>query len=163
MNKVTMSGIAIMALMAVVGVLVQYDGRVAEAHCQVPCGIYDDPARLKSLYEDALTIEKAINNIQKLAGKHDAASLNQLSRWVTAKEEHATHIIDVVSEYFLTQKVKPVMVGQPGHGDYLKKLAGHHVVMVAAMKCKQDADLETVAVLRGAIHAMEHYYVQHNH
>ena len=30
------------------------------AHCQVPCGIYDDAARIARMYEDAATIEKAM-------------------------------------------------------------------------------------------------------
>ena len=78
------------------------------AHCQVPCGIYDDPARFQGLLEDTKTIDKAIKSIADLSGKQDAESLNQLTRWINTKEDHASHIIKVVSEYFLTQKVKPV-------------------------------------------------------
>ena len=31
----------------------------SEAHCQVPCGIYDDAARIARLREDTATIAKA--------------------------------------------------------------------------------------------------------
>jgi nickel superoxide dismutase len=130
----------------------------AEAHCQVPCGIYDDPARIAQLLEDATTIEKAIGEINKLAGAHDATGMNQAIRWVTTKEDHATHVIDVVSEYFLTQKVKPVAPGATDYEKYLKQLADHHAVMVAAMKCKQDAAPGTVDTLRQAINELGHYY-----
>lgn len=130
----------------------------AEAHCQVPCGIYDDPGRITQLLEDATTIEKAITEINKLAGTHDATGMNQAVRWVTTKEDHATHIIDVVSEYFLTQKVKPATPGTEDYEKYLKKLADHHAVMVAAMKCKQDAAPPTVDTLRRAIHELGNYY-----
>ena len=33
--------------------------QTANAHCQVPCGIYDDSARVQSMLEDAATITKA--------------------------------------------------------------------------------------------------------
>ena len=82
-----------------------------KAHCQVPCGIYDDAARIKHLREDAATIAKAITHINELAGKHDAQAFNQAARWVATKEAHASNIIQTVAEYFLTQKVKPVAPG----------------------------------------------------
>ena len=51
--------------------------RPAFAHCQVPCGIYDHPARIAALKEDAATITKAIAQIVELSGKQDAQSFNQ--------------------------------------------------------------------------------------
>lgn len=129
----------------------------AEAHCQVPCGIYDDPARIAFLREDAVTIAKAMNQISVLAGKHDAQAFNQAARWVATKETHATHIIDVVSEYFLTQKVKPAAAGD-GYQDYLGSLADHHAVMVAAMKCKQSVAPATVTALNAAIDKLATHY-----
>ncbi|MGQ0720273.1 MAG: superoxide dismutase [Ni] [Candidatus Eiseniibacteriota bacterium] len=121
------------------------------AHCQVPCGIYDDAARLVQLREDAATISKAITNINDLAGKRDAESVNQATRWIMTKEEHASHIIEVVSVYFLTQKLKDVAAGAEGHADYLAALADHHQVMRAAMKTKQGSSLESAAALDAAI------------
>ena len=134
------------------------------AHCQVPCGIYDDAARVASLYEDATTIEKAMAQIGELAAKTDALSANQLARWVATKELHASNIITVVSEYFLTQKIKPVAAGADGYDAYLRTLADHHAVMVLAMKCKQNVDAQYVAQLRGAIAGLAgHYEVAHEH
>jgi nickel superoxide dismutase len=130
----------------------------AEAHCQVPCGIYDDAARIKHMKEDAATIAKAIANINDLAGKQDAQAFNQAARWVVTKEAHASDIISTVSEYFLTQKVKPVVPGADGYEAYLKKLADHHAVMVAAMKTKQSADPATVATLDKAIDTLAIHY-----
>ena len=40
----------------------------AGAHCQVPCGIYDDAARVAHMYEDAATIEKGMRAMAELAG-----------------------------------------------------------------------------------------------
>lgn len=130
----------------------------AQAHCQVPCGIYDDPARIAQLREDATTIAKAVDQIKHLAGQHDPLAFNQATRWVMTKENHATHIIDVVSEYFLTQKVKPAPEGSDGHDAYLHSLADHHAVMVAAMKCKQTVDPAEVANLNKAIDALAKHY-----
>ncbi|MBU0741530.1 superoxide dismutase, Ni [bacterium] len=137
---------------------------LASAHCQVPCGIYDDAARIARMYEDAATIEKAMAQMAELAGNIEVQSANQLARWVATKEEHASNIISVVSEYFLTQKVKPVAAGQEGRDAYLAGLADHHAVMAAAMKTKQNTSLDYVAALRTALDALSvHYDTEHLH
>ena len=130
----------------------------AEAHCQVPCGIFDEGARIKALYEEATTIEKAMNEMNKLAGKHDAQSQMQFTRWTITKEEHATQIITTTSEYFLAQRVKPVAKDADGYDTYLKTLALHHELMIAAMKSKQTTDTAAVERLRNAIHDIQHIW-----
>ncbi|MCK6508764.1 superoxide dismutase, Ni [Myxococcota bacterium] len=122
-----------------------------DAHCQVPCGIYDDHARVHALYEDSQTITKAIKNILALSDKTDAQSKNQLVRWVMTKEAHASNIIKVIAEYFLTQKIAPVPAGHKDHSAYLAKLARHHAVMRAAMFTKQQASLSAAEGLHKAI------------
>lgn len=129
----------------------------AWSHCQVPCGIYDDGARVERLKEDSKTIAKAVAQINELAGKSDAQSLNQITRWVTNKEEHAAHIIEVVAEYFLAQRVK----AGKDKAAYLSSLADHHAVIVAAMKTKQSADAATVKELDDAIAALAKHYHSH--
>jgi nickel superoxide dismutase len=138
---------------------------LAWSHCQVPCGIYDDAARIQSMREDATTIEKAMNSIVELAAKSDALSANQLTRWIMTKEDHASKVITVVSEYFLTQKLKPVAAGEDGYDVYLGKLADHHAVMRAAMICKQTVDPANVATLRAAIEKLAEDYdvAEHEH
>ncbi len=130
----------------------------AAAHCEVPCGIYDDPARIAQLREDAATIEKAIAGINELAGKTDAQSANQLIRWVTTKDAHASLIEETIAVYFLAQRVKPAEPGAADYDAYLKRLADHHKVLVAAMKTKQNADAKFVADLRAAIDVIAKYY-----
>jgi nickel superoxide dismutase len=146
-----------LAILAAAGVLMTHQ-EGADAHCQVPCGIYDDAARIKQMRENAATISKAIHNIRELAGEHDANAFNQAARWVAAKEDHASHIIKTVSEYFLTQKVKPAEPGSDDYEAYLKKLADHHRVMVAAMKTKQSAVSGTVTTLIEAIDKLATHY-----
>ena len=124
----------------------------AHAHCQIPCGIYDDYARVESMLEDTVTIEKAIKLIGELAGKSDAQSKNQLVRWVMNKEKHAQNIIFTICDYFLTQRVKP---SQKDYADRLKK---HHAVILAAMKVKQNTDEKYLKTLKESIEALLPFY-----
>lgn len=104
--------------------------RQAQLHCQVPCGIFDDKARIGELNEHCTTITKAMTQVpsfvgydtsdasdleltpglqvNNLAGKTDAQSLNQSVRWITAKEDHANKILTLVGDYFLAQRVVDV-------------------------------------------------------
>ena len=129
--------------------------QLLQAHCQIPCGIYDDFARVQTLREDAATVEKSIRLIMELAGKSDAQSQNQLVRWVMNKEVHAQKIITSISDYFLTQRVKP------DQQDYAERLKKHHLVIIAAMKAKQNADLTVVKSLKESIEALSAYYPEH--
>ena len=124
----------------------------AVAHCQIPCGIYDDHARVASMLEDVATIHKSVDLIAELAGKSDAQSQNQLVRWVMNKEQHAQNIIDSISDYFLTQRVKA------SQEDYAERLQKHHAVIVAAMRAKQNADPGIVDELKAAVEAVAPYY-----
>ena len=127
------------------------------AHCQIPCGIYDDHARVASMLEDVATIRKAVSRIADLAGKSDPQSQNQLVRWVVNKEHHAQNVIDTISDYFLTQRVKA------SQDDYAERLAKHHTVIVAAMKAKQNADAGSVDALESAVEALAPWYPKHEH
>ncbi len=129
----------------------------AFAHCQVPCGIYDDHARVQSMLEDAATVAKATKMMGELAGKTDAQSINQATRWVMNKESHAQKIIATISDYFLTQRVKA------SQEDYTERLVKHHTVIVVAMQAKQNADGKYAMELAKAIEALAPYYPEHNH
>ena len=131
--------------------------QAAWAHCQIPCGIYDDHARVQSMLEDAATVGKAARLIGELSGQSDPQSQNQLVRWVTNKERHAQRIISTISDYFLTQRVKP------GQEDYAERLMKHHAVIVAAMKAKQQADVGFGQRLRESIEALSPYYPEKTH
>eukprot|EP00440_Ansanella_granifera_P002287 gb/GFBE01002480.1/.p1 GENE.gb/GFBE01002480.1/~~gb/GFBE01002480.1/.p1 ORF type:complete len:158 (+),score=63.67 gb/GFBE01002480.1/:1-474(+) len=124
-------------------------------HCQVPCGIFTDELRVKSMMEDAQTIRKAVVQAAEL---HKAGSLqdtHQMVRWIHTKEEHAAKIMTTTAEYFLAQKVKKAELSE---GDYLKQLALHHDVMVAAMKSKQSSELGPVDTLDKALEALAPIY-----
>ena len=140
-------------------------GQNAHSHCQIPCGIYDDHARYKSMLEDALTVEKATNQIITLSNDIDskgestpiAQNYNQLVRWVNNKESHAEKIISTIINYFLTQRVKPKQK------DYLDRLSKHHAVILAAMKAKQNASITEINALKKAIQNLAVFYPKHEH
>ena len=135
------------------------------AHCQVPCGIYNDAARIIQIQEDFSTIQKAITKIKELSQQQDATSMNQLTRWIMTKEDHASKIQKVVSEYFLTQRIKAKTEGT-AFDTYIKQTTTLHQILVSAMKCKQTVDsghadgglhqIETFIDLYFDIHGKEH-------
>jgi nickel superoxide dismutase len=161
MKRYCFAGLSVLGLMALSAVMVwTIQPKQAAAHCQVPCGIYDDPARIERLREDTRTIAKAIKNINEMAGAHSAQGVNQAVRWVTTKEDHASHIIDVMANYFLAQRVKPVASGSDGRDEYVDKLERHHAVIVAAMQAKQNASQKYADDLMHAIDGIAGYYTK---
>ena len=112
---------------------------IALAHCQVPCGIYDDGLRIVQVKENFKTIRKAMDQIKRLSLKTDLLSRNQLNRWIITKEQHATNIQKTVSEYFLTQRVKADKSQK-----YIDQITTLHQLLVATMKCKQTVDVSYV-------------------
>jgi len=127
-------------------------GARSQAHCQIPCGIYDDEARLKTLEEHLTTIEKSMKSISDLQGQK-TIDYNQLVRWVDNKEEHAQKIQDDVAQYWMTQRIK---VDDKDAG---KKLVVLHKMLVTAMKCKQTTDVKNVETLRGLLKEFRELYL----
>ena len=128
------------------------------AHCEIPCGIYGDEARFAAIAEDLTTIEKSMTQIAALAGQSDAQNANQLARWVANKEEHANRIQHVVTQYFMTQRLKAVEEGSEEIAAYLDKLVLLHKMLRGAMKCKQTVDVEEVEKMRALLHEFKHAY-----
>lgn len=133
-----------------------------EEHCEIPCGIYADSLRIQIIDEHITTIEKSMNQINEIAvsAKPD---YNQLIRWVMNKEDHAEKIQDIVSQYFLHQRIKLTEAsGQETHKKYITHLTHLHELLVYAMKSKQTTDLANVASLRSSLQAFSKAYF-HDH
>lgn len=135
--------------------------RLRGGHCQVPCGIFDDPAmvglrahscafcmqhhdsfshsipQVAELKQHAATIRKAMAQCKDLhaAAGSDILAMNQMVRWIQTKEDHCAKIITTVSEYCLCQRVKKDVF--KSDQDYVDALKAHHAVMQSAMKAKQ--------------------------
>ena len=115
------------------------------AHCQIPCGIYDDVLRVVSIQEDISTIQKSINKIQELGDSEKSIqNQNQLVRWVNNKESHAQIIQDVISEYFLAQRIKPKSSNDKDYDKYVMLTTSCQKIIFYAMKCKQNVDVQYV-------------------
>lgn len=135
--------------------------RGAIAHCQIPCGIYDDLTRARLLREHVTTIEKSIRLIGELSAKKDRTPTedNQLARWVINKEQHADAMRDIVVEYFLQQRIKaPKDRGAEGVRIYGEILAVCHEILVTSMKAKQTVDAEIPGKLRAQLKRLEALY-----
>ena len=123
----------------------------AFAHCEIPCGIYDDQARINMVLEHITTIEKSMKQIKSLE-KEKRPNFNQMVRWVMNKEHHATEIQTIVAQYFLTQRIKPRAK------DYNQKLSLLQQMLVYSMKCKQTTDLKKAAKLRDLVKQFHQLY-----
>jgi len=77
----------------------------ASAHCETPCEIYDDQMRIHMVNEHIATIEKSMNQIMKIE-KEKQHNSNQLVRWIMNKERHTDEIQEIVTQYFMTQRIK---------------------------------------------------------
>ena len=116
----------------------------------------DASARLLDVYRAGGRFAAFVEpKIIELNDKSDAQSAQQLVRWVNNKEIHADKIIATISNYFLTQRVKP------SAEDYLRRLSEHHRVILLSMKVKQKADAEVADDLRQAVEALSKYYPSH--
>jgi nickel superoxide dismutase len=119
------------------------------AHCEIPCGIYDDQARIGLLKEHITTIEKSINQILEISAAGDK-NYNQLVRWVANKEKHADEFQHIVTQYFMTQRIK-LPTDDAGRSAYVNKVTMLHEMLVFAMKCKQTTDVENCSKLRALV------------
>jgi nickel superoxide dismutase len=108
----------------------------AKAHCDIPCGIYD-PITAQIA---ALTVVRMIDLMNDLENKHPGGGLeaqNSVSRYVTAKEEHAEkakHEVRVIwGDYIKPQHIEK-------HPDLHNVV---HNIMQLGSKSRQTADRET--------------------
>ena len=133
---------------------------LVSAHCQIPCGIYDDVLRVVSMEEDIATIQKSIKSIQELAGSEKSIqNQNQLVRWVINKESHAQKIQDVISEYFLAQRIKPKSSTEKEYDKYVQLSISCQKIIFYAMKCKQNVDTQYVEKLSAELESLVVVYL----
>jgi len=113
---------------------------VARPHCQIPCGIYDDETRFTLLAEHISTIEKSTKEIIRLSAAPEK-DYNQIVRWVNNKDAHADEFSDIITYYFMAQRVKPVEKDSTVvYQLYLHQIGLLHEMLVYAMKTKQTTE-----------------------
>ena len=132
----------------------------ARAHCEIPCGIYGDDLRFSMLDEDVTTIAKSMKLITDLSAD-PATNANQITRWVLNKEKHADHMREIVTQYFMTQRIKlPDPSDTMAVEAYRDNLAMLHKMLVYAMKSKQMTDQANTKVLHDTVHEFEESYAK---
>ncbi len=125
-----------------------FPARIAHAHCDIPCGIYDPIAGKIA----AQTVLKMVMRIQALEkpGPSDAADKwstyqNTLGRYITVKEEHAE----------LCKKELDILWHDYFRPDHLEKYPDLHVLVWQANKLssrnKQNVDLQAAKDLVGSV------------
>ena len=130
----------------------------AFSHCEIPCGIYGAETRFTMLEEDITTVEKSMKLIVELS-KAGEKNYNQIVRWIDNKEKHANLIQETVSQYFMTQRIKPAdETNQAEYKKYVKELTLLHEMLIYAMKAKQTTDLANVEKLRSLVSTFKAAY-----
>lgn len=128
------------------------------AHCEIPCGIYGDDMRFEMMGEHIRTIEKSMNMIVSISAGGETDN-NQLIRWVMNKEDHAGELQHIITQYFLTQRVKPVGEEEAeAYQAYVHKLNLLHEMLVFSMKAKQSTDLGIVEHLESLLEQFRGVY-----
>lgn len=76
------------------------------------------------------------------------------------KEEHADYLSDIVTQYFMKQRIAPVDDGGgQAYQDYVRKLTLLHKLMVYSMKCKQTTDLGNISKMREYLEQFKSAYL----
>jgi nickel superoxide dismutase len=128
------------------------------SHCEIPCGIYNDEVRFTMLTENIQTIEKAMQQVIQLS-EESPQNMNQIVRWIMNKEKHAEEIQHIISQYFLTQRIKsPDSEDKQAAERYIKNLTLCHQILVYAMKTKQTTDLDKVEKLTSLVGEFKKVY-----
>jgi nickel superoxide dismutase len=116
----------------------------AEAHCDIPCGIYDPHLAQVS----ALTVIRMIDLMNELAAAHketDLAFYNSVARYVAVKEEHAEQLkreVRVIFGDYFKQE----------HVDKYPELPGlFHKIMQLSSKARQGVSRDTAMELLAAV------------
>jgi nickel superoxide dismutase len=118
----------------------KFEFDVAQAHCDIPCGIYD-PITAQIA---ALTVVRMVDLMKDLEAnhkEHDLEYFNSMARYIAVKEEHAEkvkHEIRVIWGDYIKQA-------------HLDKHPGLHTVvhniMQLGSKSRQTADRDTAVKL----------------
>lgn len=107
------------------------------AHCQMPCGIYHDDMVYDQIDQFVETVYKGISIINENKSSTPREK-NEMVRWVVQKEKCCNEAAELITTYFLQQKIKP------GEDDTVKRLVSAHKLLFLMVAIKQNVDLEYV-------------------
>lgn len=106
-------------------------------HCQMPCGIYHDDNVYGQIDQYIETMYKAVSEIN--ANKFETVKeKSQFVRWVYQKEKQSSEAADLITTYFLQQKIKP------GEDDTSVKSIAAQKLLFLMVQIKQSTDIKLV-------------------
>lgn len=138
-----------------IAVLILAISSVAKAECQAPCDSDIDRAQFQAMYDDVAMLKKAANMMKELKGKADSESKRQGVRWENVREKHVQNIINTISNYFLTYRVKFSQFDSKM--SYGRHLILHHDVILTAEKVR-STNIAIVEDLHDKIWLLERKY-----
>lgn len=106
-------------------------------HCQMPCGIYHDDIVFDEIDQYIETMHKGISVLTS-SKFGDTKEKNEFIRWVVEKEKASDTVAELITRYFLQQKIKP---GEP---DTVKKVTSAHLLLFTLVGIKQNTALSFV-------------------
>lgn len=107
------------------------------AHCQMPCGIYHDDMVYDLIDQYVETMIKAVSVLNK-SKFETVRERNEFVRWVIEKEKESDKTADLLTTYFLQQKIKPA------EDDTAKRVESAHKLLALLVSIKQNADAKIV-------------------
>ena len=119
----------------------------ADAHCDIPCGIYDP----RDAVQAAETVIKMTELIEALGDDRSTAAINSMVRYVTIKEEHASkakhELLVIWTDYFKPHHLEkyPDLHDQVWQACKLGSYVKQHVDMDKAREFK--AALERIGAI----------------
>jgi nickel superoxide dismutase len=127
---------------------------VVDAHCDIPCGIYDPHHALIG----ALTVIRMVDLINNLVEAHgkdaNAEFFNSMARYVAIKEEHAEltkHEVRIIWGDFIKAE----------HVEAYPQLPGLvHKIMQLGSKARQTVDRSTAEALLAAVNEFAEIFWQ---
>lgn len=124
------------ALIAIITIFICRTGSLI-AHCQMPCGIYHDEMVFNQIDQYIETMYKGLTELKN--NKFSTpVERNNFFRWVMLKETASNEMANLLTEYFLQQKIKP---GEP---DTAKRLISVHKMLFELTAIKQNVDLKMI-------------------
>lgn len=132
----------------------QFDFDTVDAHCDIPCGIYD-PHHAQI---GALTVIRMVDLINEQVKTHGQGStaefINSMARYIAVKEEHAEltkHEIRIIWGDFIKE----------AHVDEYPQLNGLvHKIMQLGSKNRQTVNRETAVALLEAVNEFAEIFWQ---
>lgn len=108
------------------------------SHCQMPCGIYHDDMVYDQIDQYVETMVKAVTVLNDTKIGASTLDGNTFTRWVMNKENMSNETANLITGYFLQQKIKP------DEEDTVKRLVSAHKMLNLLMTIKQTSDIKYV-------------------